>query len=99
MDKQNSIKEIKRRLIFNKKLMKDFDRLKGVLLRENLNRKQFLKDNEKYLPPEYLKLFKFTNVRLSIDYQNNNEVSILPNVLNEEDEKEIRVKSNELNIE
>lgn len=86
---QNSIKEIKRRLIFNKKLMKDFDRLKGVLLRENLNRKQFLKDNEKYLPPEYLKLFKFTNVRLSIDYQNNNEVSILPNVLNEEDEKEI----------
>ena len=84
---QNSIVEIKRRIIFNKKILKDFDRLKGVLLRENLSRKQFLKENEKYLTPDYIKLLKFSEVRLGIDFQNNNELNTLPNVLSEEDEK------------
>lgn len=77
---QNSLEEIKRRLQFNKSINKELDILRGVIMKEKLNRKHFIKTYEGYLPSDYLKIFKFCDVKLFSELQNNNELKYLPNI-------------------
>jgi hypothetical protein len=83
---QASIIEIKRRLIFNKKISKDFERIKQLVTKENMNRKLFIQDYGKYLTHDYVPQLKFSDLKLSIDFLNNEENSNLPNILEEEEE-------------
>jgi len=84
-----SIIEIKRRIIFNKKLMKDFDRLKQLINKENVNRKQFIQDYGKYLTHDYIPQLKFTDLKITIDYYNNDEIANIPYLLEEDEETTI----------
>ena len=43
-------------------------------MKENINRRTFIKNYENYLPSDYLKIFKFCDVKLYTDLQNNNEL-------------------------
>jgi chromosome segregation ATPase len=92
-----SIIEIKRRIIFNKKLNKDIDRLKQLINKENYNRKQFIQDYGKYLTHDYIPQLKFTELKLSIEYFNNEELQNLPNLL--DDEEETAINNNNLVLE
>lgn len=83
---QASLTEIKRRLIFNKKIGKDIERLKQLVVKENVNRKQFIQDYGKYLTHDYVPELKITDLKLSIEFNNHEEISNLPNILNEEEE-------------
>lgn len=83
---QASLTEIKRRLIFNKKIGKDIERLKQLVVKENINRKQFIQDYGKYLTHDYVPELKITDLKLSIEFNNHEEISNLPNILNEEEE-------------
>ena len=82
---KNSLDEIKRRLQFNKNINKEIDILRGIITKENINRRTFIKNYENYLPSDYLKIFKFCDVKLYTDLQNNNELKYLPNILFEDD--------------
>jgi chromosome segregation ATPase len=84
-----SITEIKRRIIFNKKLNKDIERIKQLIAKENFNRKQFIQDYGKYLTHDYIPQLKFTELKLTIDYYNNDELQNLPNLLDDEEESVI----------
>jgi chromosome segregation ATPase len=83
---QASVIEIKRRLIFNKKISKDLERIRQLVSKENMNRKLFIQDYGKYLTHDYVPQLKFSDLKLSIDFQNNEENSNLPNILEEEEE-------------
>jgi chromosome segregation ATPase len=83
---QASLTEIKRRLIFNKKIGKDIERLKQLVVKENINRKQFIQDYGKYLTHDYVPELKITDLKLSIEFNNHEEISNLPNILDEEEE-------------
>jgi hypothetical protein len=84
-----SILEIKRRIIFNRKMMKDFERIKQLVTKENINRKLFIQEYGKYLTNEYVPQLKFTELKISIEFENNNELINLPNILEEEEENTI----------
>jgi len=106
----SSLIEIKRRIIFNKKITKDFERLKQLIVKENANRKQFIQDYGKYLTHDYVPQLKFSDLELKIDLNNQDEVLNLPNILDEEEENtinnnnlyldydEIQVNNNEPNF-
>jgi chromosome segregation ATPase len=84
-----SIIEIKRRIIFNKRLMKEFDRLKQLINKENVNRKQFIQDYGKFLTHDYIPQLKFTDLKVTIDYYNNDEITNIPYLLEEDEESTI----------
>lgn len=85
----SSLLEIKRRIIFNKKISKDFEKLKLIVSKENLNRKQFIQDYGKYLTHDYVPQLKFTDLELKIDINNQDEVLNLPFILDEEEENNL----------
>lgn len=78
---QASIIEIKRRLIFNKNITKDFEKIKQLVVKENQNRRQFIQDYGKYLTHDYVPQLKFCELKLSIEYINNDEINNLPYLL------------------
>ena len=82
-----SIQEIKRRIIFNRIIQKDFELLNALIIAENTTRKEFIQNYGKYLPVEYFPSLRFSDLQLMVDYQNSNEVELYPNLLDEEDEK------------
>ncbi|MCQ2818304.1 MAG: hypothetical protein MJ252_13640 [archaeon] len=82
-----SIEEIKRRIIFNKKIKQNFDLIDSMVFKENANRKEFIQNYGKYLPSEYYPSLKFYNLKLTYHFQNENEVNLLPNLLSEEEEQ------------
>jgi hypothetical protein len=82
----SSLMEIKRRIIFNKKITKDFDKLKQIVSKENLNRKQFIQDYGKYLTHDYVPQLKFSDLDLKIDINNQDEIKNLPFILDEDEE-------------
>jgi hypothetical protein len=92
-----SIIEIKRRIIFNTKLNKDIDRVKQLIIKENYNRKQFIQDYGKYLTHDYVPQLKFSELKLNIEFFNNEELQNLPNLL--DDEEELAVNNNNLILE
>jgi len=85
----SSLIEIKRRIIFNKKITKDFERVKQLVVKENANRKQFIQDYGKYLTHDYVPQLKFSDLELKIDFNNQDEVLNLPNILDEAEENTI----------
>lgn len=84
-----SLIEIKRRIIFNKKITKDFERMKQLVIKENANRKQFIQDYGKYLTHDYVPQLKFSDLELKIELNNSDEVLNLPYILDEEEENTI----------
>ena len=82
---QASVEEIKRRITFNNSLNNDLNLLKKQIKNENENRKIFIQNYGKYLPLEFFPCLKFTEVNLSYEIQNGNELSQLPDLLTEED--------------
>ncbi len=84
-----SLIEIKRRIIFNKKIIKDFERMKQLVVKENANRKQFIQDYGKYLTHDYVPQLKFSDLELKIELNNQDEVLNLPNILEEEEENTV----------
>lgn len=85
----SSLIEIKRRIIFNKKITKDFERIKQLVVKENANRKQFIQDYGKYLTHDYVPQLKFSDLELKIELNNQDEVQNLPNILDEDEENTI----------
>ena len=85
----SSLLEIKRRIIFNRKITKDFERLKQIIVKENINRKQFIQDYGKYLTHDYVPQLKFSDLELKIELNNQDEMLNLPNILEEEEENTI----------
>jgi len=85
----SSLIEIKRRIIFNRKIGKDFERIKLLVVKENLNRKQFIQDYGKYLTHDYVPQLKFSDLELKLELNNQDEVLNLPNILDEEEENTI----------
>lgn len=88
-----SIDEIKRRILFNKILLKDFDLLNSLVFAENTARKEFIQNYGKYLPVDYFPSLRFSNLQLGFDFQNENELDLYPNLLSEEEEKKITAHS------
>jgi hypothetical protein len=64
----------------------NIERLKQLVVKENINRKQFIQDYGKYLTHDYVPELKITDLKLSIEFNNQEEISNLPNILNEEEE-------------
>ena len=86
----SSLIEVRKRLIFNRKMMSIIERMNELLNKENESRKKFIDYYGKYLTNEYIPSLKFVNLKLTIDFFNNQETVELPNVLIEEDEEEFK---------
>jgi len=82
---QASIAEIKRRLIFNDKITKEFDKVNLLVVKENEIRKKFIYEYGKYLTHDYVPHLKFADLAIKIEYDNNNEMDNLPDILEDDD--------------
>ena len=83
-----SLKEIKRKIIFNYRIFNELDKLKTIISQENYTREIFLKENKNNLTSELIKVFKIENPAiLKIDFTN--ETSNLPNIFSDKEKDEI----------
>ena len=83
-----SLYEIKRKIIFNYRILNELDKLKTIISQENYSREIFLKENKNNLTPDLIKIFKIENPAiLKIDFTNEN--SNLPNIFSEKEKEEI----------
>ena len=82
---QASIEEIKRRITFNNSLQNDILNLKKEVIKENNNRRIFIKKYGIYLPLNFFPCLKFTDLELQININNDNELSKLPELLDDDD--------------
>lgn len=91
-----SLIEIKRRIIFNKRLSTDLERLKQIIAKEVVCRRKFIQDYGKYLTHDYVPQLKFSELELKIEINNQDELANLPNLLEEEEENIINSLNNNL---
>ena len=79
-----SIEEIKRRNNFNKEIKSSLLKLQEEVETEKEARVQFSSSWGKYLTKEYVPILKFQDLRISIDFFNNNEDNELPKIFYED---------------
>ena len=83
-----SLKEIKRKIIFNYRILNELDKLKTIISQENYTREIFLKENKNNLTSDLIKVFKIENPAiLKIDFTN--ETSNLPNIFSDKEKDEM----------
>ena len=83
-----SLKEIKRKIIFNYRILNELDELKTIISQENYTREIFLKENKNNLTPDLIKVFKIENPAiLKIDFTN--ETLNLPNIFSDKEKDEM----------
>lgn len=83
---QMSIQEVKRRLVFNKTMRSDIEKLKKVYNQEMILRNTFINQYGNYFPLDFLRIIKFYEIRFTAEFSTD-ESKELPNLLNEEEEK------------
>jgi hypothetical protein len=83
-----SLKEIKRKIIFNYRILNELDNLKSIISQENYTREIFLKENKNNLTSDLIKVFKIENPAiLKIDFTN--ETLNLPNIFSDKEKDEM----------
>ena len=87
---KNSLIEVRRRLMFNKTIMSIIERMHEILNKESENRKYFISKFGKYLTNDYLPSLKRVDIKLTIDFKNNQELTRLPDLLISDDDEEYK---------
>lgn len=86
---KQSIPEVRRRIIFNKKINLITEKIQEMIVRENEQRKKFISNLGIYLTNDYIPSLKFVDVKFSSELINNDELIDLPNILVDSDYEEL----------
>lgn len=86
---KQSIPEVRRRILFNKKINLITEKIQEMIIKENEQRKKFISNLGIYLTNDYIPSLKFVDVKFTSELFNNDELIDLPNILVDTDYEEL----------